>query len=251
VCADEGWRERTMSDVRSSLRRVLVNGALVLVLGCASGLAACGGESKEPADTASKGPIPASIRTAESASEDIIDLALQRRRSAVVSRAKVLKAVADGPAARALRMAGAPAARIAEFQRRAAVVARLAADAPLLDVALASNAAFELVPGFFARYDSPVPAAVMQLDYLDFAAKLQSLKGDDRALGAAVRALERTWGRLREDVVAAGGGKAARRFDGHVEAMRALAANRRPATTQREAQHGLDLVDELEAVYSG
>jgi hypothetical protein len=33
-------------------------------------------------------------------------------------------------------------------------------------------------------------------------------------------------------------------------AMRKLVANREPAKTQREAQHGLDLVDELEHVYS-
>ena len=224
---------------------------MALVLGCASGLAACGGESQESVTTTGKKPVPASLRTAESASEDIIDLALQHDRVGVVARAKVLKAVADGPAASALRTSGVPAPQIVEFQRRAAVVARVAAEAPLLDVALASNASFELVPGFFARYDDPVPATVLKLDYLDFAAKLRSLQGDTRALGAAVSSLERTWGRLRPDVVAAGGEKVAPLFDAHVDAMRALVANRRPAQTQKEAQHGLDLVDEVESVYSG
>ena len=238
-----------MIAVRSSLS--LVVAAAALVLGGASGLAACGGDSQEPAKPASKDAVPASLRTAESASEDIIDLALQHDRAGVVARAKVLTAVADGPAATALRRSGAPAAEIVEFQRRAAAVARVSADAPLLDVALASNAAFELVPAFFARYDDPVPATVLKLDYLDFAAKLRSLQGDERALGAAVRSLERTWGRLRPHVVAAGGEKVAPLFDAHVGAMRALAANRQPAKTQKEAQHGLDLVDEVESVYSG
>jgi hypothetical protein len=223
----------------------------VLALGCASGVAACGGDSQESATTAGKDPVPASLRTAESASEDIIDLALQHKRGGVVARAKVLKAVADGPAARALHTSGAPAADIVEFQRRAAVVSRVATDAPFINVALASNAAFELVPAFFERYDSPVPATVIRLDYLNFAAKLQSLKGDGRALEAAVRSLERTWGRLRPSVVAARGERVARAFDKHVRAMRALVANREPAKTQREAQHGLDLVDALEHVYSG
>jgi hypothetical protein len=251
VCADEISLRVQMIAVRSPLSRI-VAAAAALVLGCASGLAACGGDSQqEPAKTASKEAVPASLRTAESASEDIIDLALQHDRAGVVARAKVLKAVADGPAATALRRSGAPAAEIVEFQRRAAVVARVAADAPLLDVALASNATFELVPAFFGRYDDPVPATVLKLDYLDFAAKLRSLQGDRRALEAAVRSLERTWGHLRPHVVGAGGHKVAPQFDAHVDAMRALAANRRPAKTQEEAQHGLDLVDEVESVYSG
>jgi hypothetical protein len=230
---------------------MLVLVAAALVLGSTGGLAACGGDSKKPMVTARKAPIPASLRTAESASEDIIDLALQHKRVAVVARAKVLKAVADGPAARALRRSGAPAAEIVEFQHRAAVVARMAAGAPLLDVALASDAAFELVPAFFERYRDRVPATVTTLDYLDFTAKLQSLKANARALEAAVGVLERTWGRLRPHVVAAGGERVVPKFDAHVRAMRKLVANRRPARTQREAQRGLDLVDELERVYIG
>jgi hypothetical protein len=226
--------------------------AAVLAVGCAGGLAACGSDSKDAArQPAAKEPIPAALRTTESASEDIVDLALQGRRSQVVARAKALKTAADGPAAKALRESGAPEGEIAELQRRAATVARLAGHAKLLDVALASNAAFELVPGFFARYDDRVPATVTRLDYLDFTAKLQSLKGDRRALAAAVSSLDTTWRGLRPQFVAAGGGKVAPAFDEHVAAMRGLAANRRPARTQREAQHGLDLVDELEHVYAG
>jgi hypothetical protein len=249
VCVHEVWWERAMIAVRSPGWFMLAAGALVL--GCASWLPACGGDSRDSGRTVSKGPIPASLRTAESASEDIIDLALQHKRDGVVARAKVLKAVADGPAARALHTSGAPAADIVEFQRRAAVVSRVATHAPFINLALASNAAFELVPAFFERYDSPVPGTVIRLDYLNFAAKLQSLKGDRRALGAAVRSLEGTWGRLRPHVVAARGARVAAAFDKHVRAMRALGANREPAKTQREAQHGLDLVDKLEHVYSG
>jgi hypothetical protein len=52
--------------------------------------------------------------------------------------------------------------------------------------------------------------------------------------------------------VAAGGTAAAGRFDAHVTAMRSLV--RGHASTRalaREAQHGLDLVDEVEEVYEG
>lgn len=258
MCANDVWRERPhcetvplmLSDHRSQLPSVLA--AAALALACASAFAACGSDQKDSKTTAaSRNPIPPALRSAESASEDIIDLALDKQRAEVVSKAKALKAVADGPAASALRRVGAPAGEIAAFQRRAATVARLAADAPLLDVALASNAAFELVPGFFERYDNPVPATVIRLDYLDFAAKLRSLKGETRVLRTLVSSLDATWRGLRPQFVAAGGARVAPAFDEHVAAMRKLVANREPARTQREAQHGLDLVDELEHVYAG
>jgi hypothetical protein len=201
-----------------------------------------------PAPAAKHGPIPASLRTAESASEDTIDLALAGRRAKVVEKANSLKKVAHGSAAAALHAAGVSDRRIAEFRARADTVARLAPHAALLRVALAANRAFGLIPGFFALYDSPVPAQVTALDHLDFEAKLQAKAGDAAALRAAVAGLERTWARLRPGVVAAGGVSVARKFDAHVARLRRLAAHAGPATA-REAQRGLDLVDEIEAVY--
>jgi DNA-binding transcriptional LysR family regulator len=49
-----------------------------------------------------------------------------------------------------------------------------------------TNRAFGLVPGFFALYESRVPADVIQLDYLDFEAKLRAKAGDGAALRSAV-----------------------------------------------------------------
>ena len=194
------------------------------------------------------GPIPRALRAAESDSEDTIDLALAGRRDRVVATARALKAVADGPARSALREAGVSEAEIAEFRARAAAVDRLAPRAPLLRVAIASNRAFAMIAGFFARYESPIPPQVSALDHLDFEAKLQAKAGDAAALRSAVNGLARTWGPLRARVVAAGGARAARRFDAHVARMRRLAATGgEPAA--REAQHGLDLVDEIEDAF--
>ena len=194
------------------------------------------------------GPIPHALRTAESAAEDTIDLALAGRRRRVIAKAHALRAVADGPAGPALRAAGVTEAQIAEFRARAQEVARLAPAADLLRVALASNRAFALVAGFFAHFESRIPAQVSALDHLDFEAKLQATAGDRAALGAAAAGLGRTWAGLRPGVVEAGGARVARRFDAHVARLRRLAATGgRPAA--REAQRGLDLVDEIEAVY--
>ena len=125
----------------------------------------------------------------------------------------------------------------------------MAPDADLLQVALASNRVFGLIAGFFARYDSPVPADVTALDHLDFEAKLESRARNAAALRSAAEGLGRTWVRLRPDVLKAGGARVASRFDAHVERLGRLAAAEDPGAA-KEAQRGLDLVDELEAVYA-
>ena len=135
-----------------------------------------------------------------------------------------------------------------ELKARAARVAKLAPEAPLVDVALASNQVFALVPALFARYDTPVPAAVTKLDYLDFEAKLESRAKDKAKLQKAVDDLGAEWAALRPEVDDA---RAAARYDAHVQAIARLADNANPQETQREAQHGLDLVDELEESFSG
>jgi hypothetical protein len=227
-------------------------------------LAGCGGGDQAPTDeraarpaprgaerdsTDQRGPVPPVLRVVESAAEDTIDLALAGRRARAVRSARKLKAAADGPAASELRAAGVGAAEITDFRARAADVAELAPAADLTRVALASNRAFALVPGFFARYASPVPAGVLRLDHLDFEAKLRARVGDSRSLGTAARRLAGTWARMRPGVLRAGGDRPAARFDAHVTSLRRLALHGAGRPAEREAQHGLDLVDELEEVY--
>jgi hypothetical protein len=194
-------------------------------------IAGCGDDSTEKTTAAEKkGPVPASLRTVESASEDIIDLALAGKRDEVVQKAKRLDAAAkEEPGG--------------DLKTRAARVAKLAPSAPLLEVALASNQVFALVPGLFAQYETTVPATVTELDYLDFEAKLESRANDRAKLRRAVTQLRTTWDSLRADVPSE---RAAANFEAHVKSIEQLAGNTDPEKTQREAQHGLDLVDELE-----
>ena len=235
-------------------------------------IAGCGGESDSesaepsaPATTqatspqtttrstvgsAGKGPVPASLRSAESAAEDLIDEALAGGRAQVIANANELAAVASGSLRSALRGAGVAPAEVDDFQRRANAVKRLAPAAPLIDVALASNHAFELLPDFFGRFKVDVPVDVTRLDYLDFEAKLESKAGDAAKLGSAVRGLGGVWTRLRPVIVRAGGAKAAADYDAHLKAMAGLSNNARAGATQQEAQHGLDLVDDIERVFA-
>ena len=102
---------------------------------------------------------------------------------------------------------------------------QLAPSAPLLDVALASNRVFALVPGFFARYETPVPASVTELDYLDFEAKLESRAHDiGRSCAQAVDELGATGTRcVRRWMTRA----RAARFDAHVKAITGARRQRR------------------------
>ncbi|HEV8153118.1 MAG TPA: hypothetical protein VGP78_09305 [Solirubrobacteraceae bacterium] len=234
--------------------------ARIVFLLCLAALAGCGADDEKDAATMRtstttaaapqpRGPVPPALRTVESAAEDTIDHALAGDRAKAVRTANALVAAADGPAKRALTAAGVGRGPIQDLHARSAEVARLAPKGELLAVALAANHAFELVPGFFARYQTRVPARVQTLDYLDFEAKLRARAHDDAQLRAAAEALRQEWGGLRPGVVRAGGARPAAAFDAHVRRLTRLAGGSAGAEAAREAQHGLDLVDELEAVY--
>lgn len=243
-------------------RTAALAAAAVLMASTAGGIAVagCGGSNdsnsasataaSSPGSTA-KNPTPQSVLDAESGAEDTIDLALAGEQAKAVAAAEALNRVAQGQAAADLAAAGIPEAKIAEFQARAAKVAKLAPTADPLNTALASNRVFELVAQFLGSYEDVVPADVIKLDYLDFEAKLQALAGNRPATQAAVTGLAAAWQRLKPDVVGAGGDQAATSFDEHVSTMQGLLASGTDKQLADEAQHGLDLVDEIEVVYTG
>ena len=201
-----------------------------------------------------KSKIPESLRAVESGAEDTTDFVLAGERAKAVKSANALNDAAQGDAAQDLADADVPAAQIDELKARAAEVTRIAARGKPIDVALAANRAFELVPDFFAAYADRVPAQVTRLDYLDSEARLQALAGDRGRAADAVSGLEVAWKELRKKVrrAGAGGSAATDHFDAHVRALRDLVdADASLERIAREAQHGLDLVDEIEAVYAG
>jgi hypothetical protein len=221
---------------------VLIVAALAMVLSSCSG-------GHDRAGQEHSSVIPAELERAESATEDTIDLALAGRRDQVEQQARVLEQLAGGPLLDKVRRAGAREASIEKFRQGAARVVTLAPKGDLLSVALASNSAFGAVADFYALYPNEVPATVTRLDYLDFEAKLRAKAGQDEPLAQAVAGLSKTWTGLRPGVIEAGGTQVAPHFDSHVKRMKELVASGDHEATVREAQHGLDLVDELEAVY--
>jgi hypothetical protein len=214
----------------------------------------CGGDDTKNDKTPAKRPIPHSLRVVESGAEDTTDFVLAGERAKAVKSANALNDAAQGDAAKDLADADVPPAQIDELKVRAAELKRIVARDTPIRVALAANRTFELVPDFFAVYTDRVPAGVTRLDYLDFEAKLRALAGDRGRVADAVGGLRVAWKELRKKVRRARPtGSAARdHFDAHVRTMRDLvAADASLERIAREAQHGLDLVDEIEAVYTG
>jgi hypothetical protein len=224
---------------------------LVAAAVATAGAVAAGCGTDEPAPSP-RSTIPHSLRVVESGAEDTTDFVLAGERAKAVASATALDRAAQGPAAADLTKAHVSRARIDELQARAAALKRIVARGKAIEVALSANRAFSLVPALFAVYRDPVPADVTRLDYFDFEAKLEALAGDRGALQDAARGLAEVWRRLREPVAVAGGRVPAAAFDAHVRTLRRLVRDGAGSRAiAGEAQHGLDLVDELEAVYAG
>ena len=196
-----------------------------------------------------KKEVPTPVEATESGAEDIIDFAAAKNRSKVEAAARELVDVSKGEAAEALRSAGVAQERIALLQERAQSVGDIAGNASFLQVSLAANQVSELMPEFYGRYGAPIPPEVLELDYLDREALLQSRAGEDATVRKAVNDLASTWAELRRTVIDAGGEEEARDFTSHVESMERLAQGSNPRALQKEATRGLELVDGLEGVF--
>jgi hypothetical protein len=201
------------------------------------------------AGAASASRVPPGLTALESSAEDLVDAALSQDRAGVTATARQLRALAKGPAASSLARAGVPRATIARLEQRANVVARLAAHAAFVRVALAANAVSGLMPDLYGRFHDRVPPAVLALDYLDREAQLHAVVGERNRVADAVKRLASTWAGLRHKVVAAGGAEAAAAYGRHVAAMQRL-LHASLKNVEHEAVRGLVLVDRLEAVFT-
>ena len=194
-------------------------------------------------------PVPPGLTTLESSAEDIVDVALAHDRAHVVALAATLRANAGKSTTRVLLDAGAAPADVATLRARAAHVAQISRAAPYTSVALAANAVSAVVAVLYGRFSDPVPVPVRRLDYLDREAQLRSLAGQRKAVQPVVARLAATWASLRPAVAAHGGQTVAAAYGRHVAAMQHLAGNPDGAF-RSEAVNGLNLVDELEAVFA-
>jgi hypothetical protein len=224
--------------------------ASVLVAGVLSVATSGRAAVNTPVTTAlARRPLPEALTEVESSAEDIVDFALAENRRDVVLTAVRLRASTNGAVAGALTRSGVPSAKIDQLEQRANRLARLARRGSFVDVALAANGISELMPDLYARFQNRVPALILALDYFDREAQLRSLARQPAKVALAVVGLDRAWPRVRPKVVAAGGIEEAAAYDSHLRAMKRLEPDARRGI-QAEAVRGLELVDELEHVFT-
>jgi hypothetical protein len=232
-----------LSGRRSAARRVTAStcaAALLVALGLPTTSSAAAG---------TRPPVPSSLTALESNAEDLVDVALAHDRPRVIAMAGTLASNSGGVASKALAGAGATPAQISALRTRAAVVTRLSHGGPFTSIALAANAVSAVVTELYAHFSDSVPVAVRRLDYLDREAQLRSLAGQRKAVPPVVARLAATWKPLRQSVIGHGGGTVAAAYARHVTAMGRLAST--PGGAFRsEAVNGLNIVDELETVFS-
>ena len=192
---------------------------------------------------------PAGLTALESNAEDLVDDALGHDRARVISTANALSASAGATTGKTLLAAGVPARQIALVRARVARVARDAHAAPYVVVALDANAVSTAVTELYLHFADRVPIAVRRLDTIDRDAQLRSLAGQRAAVPLAVVHLEKTWAPLRQKVIAHGGQTVAAAYARHVAAMQRLAPASGSAF-RSEAVNGLNIVDELEGVFT-
>jgi hypothetical protein len=233
------------------MARGVRGGAAVIAVALAVAFGTGCGKDHE-AEEAGPRSVPRSLSRAESAAEDSIDLILAGQRDKAVKSAGALDELAQRDLAHDLEGI-ASKEELGELQARAGELAKIAPTGEPIAVALAANHAFELIAQLFGRFQSAVPGTVLVLDYLDFEAKLRALAHEIDPVRATVTRLTTTWGELTKTFPSGDKAAAARgRFDAHVAAMTSLAtAGTDFDGLAKEAQHGLDLVDELEEVYAG
>jgi hypothetical protein len=195
--------------------------------------------------------VPRSLSRAESAAEDTIDLILAGQRDKATRSAGDLDKLVQRDLAEDLEGI-ATKEELGQLQARAAELSNLVATGDPIAVALAANHAFELIAQLFGEFESDVPAAVLRLDYLDFEAKLRALSREIDLVRVSVTRLATTWSELSTTFPFGDKAAAARAgFDAHVAAMTSLAtAGTDFDGLAKEAQHGLDLVDQVEEVYT-
>jgi hypothetical protein len=225
----------------------------VVALGVALAVlaAACGGGGEEEGAEGRRS-VPKSLSRAESAAEDTIDLILAGKRDQAVKSAGNLDMLAQRDLPDDLEGV-ASKEELGELQARAAELAKIAPTGEPVTVALAANHAFEVIAGLFGKYPSAVPGSVLVLDHLEFEAKLRALAHEPDQVRAVVARVATTWGEVKKTFPSGDKANNARsRFDAHVTALtNAAAAGTDFDGMAKEAQHGLDLVDELEEVFAG
>jgi hypothetical protein len=207
-------------------------------------LGACGGEKK------AVDPIPTELAAVETAAETGFDGALNANTGQMAAAAKLAasswatytqRATADGVPSDALAAASAAIT---------AVNGLVSAGAPALAVARAFNVVSAPMARIYAVYKPPVPATLLDLDYLGRELHLDARAGDMRRASTNLDTLTAQWTAFRPAVLAAGGAAEAARLDGTLNQARSAITANNAAALEQAAMAQADAVDVIEQLFA-
>lgn len=230
--------------IRTGRGAAVVALALAVILGAACGDDG-GGESHQRS-------IPTSLSKAGSAAEDSIDFILAGERDQTIRSAATVDKLAQRDLADDLKGI-ITKEELGELQGRAAELAQIAPDGEPVDVALAANHASELIIRLSEHFESDVPGNVRMLGYYESEAKLRAIAQEIDGVRSAVGGLAAAWTELAKTFPSGEDAAATRsRFEAHAAALiRLVETGTDFDGIASQADHGLGLVDGLEAIYAG
>lgn len=210
-------------------------------------LGACGAT---PAGNPTSPSVPSPLVVLESGAEAAYDHAIAGKTAEVRQDAAQISDAWAGYRTKAANAGLSPAA-INELDAAVAALHQLVdvGTNNAVVVAGAANRISGSMDELFALYTPIVPPDLVALDYLGREVALDGLRGDVGKASSDIDALAARWAIARPSVVGSDGIDEARRFDDALAAVRtAAAAGDAPAITAR-ANHLLERVDGLEAVF--
>lgn len=223
----------------------LMRRRVLLGLAVATLAVACGGGGEATPD-----PIPADLAAAESAAESGFDAGLAGDRAAATDAGRT---TADRWARYRARGVsdGAPADALIAVDTAIADANRLAAtNATGPQLARAFNAISAPMGRIYATYKPPVPASLLDLDYLGRELIVDARVADLALATTDLDRLVAQWAPFRSAVIAAGGGAQARAMDtGLADARNGITA-RDAAAVERAGVNATDAVDLIETLYA-
>ncbi len=208
-------------------------------------LGACGG--KKPADD----PIPPELAAVETAAETGFDAALKSDQTLMVTAAAAAasqwavyaqRALQDGVPADALDAAAVAIAA-------AKTLLNTPSPAPLA-VARAFNRISAPMSRIYDVYKPPVPAALLDLDYLGRELLLEARAADMPRATASLDTLAARWATIRANVVTVGGSAQATQMDGTLTRARSAIAANDAAALELAAVAQAEAVDLIEQLFA-
>jgi hypothetical protein len=225
--------------------KLLTRGSRALTLTLALFTTACGGGEGGAAD-----PIPTELAAVETAAETGFDAALKADQPQIAAAANVATSNWATYGKRATADGVPPAAFDAVSAAITTVNSLIASNAPAPAIARAFNQISAPMARIYAVYKPPVPATLLDLDYLGREVRADARAADIARATADLDTLTSQWAMFRTSLVAAGGAAQASQMDGTLAHARTAIAANDAAGLELAAVSEADAVDVIERFFA-